>query len=219
MATIVREGDVVLMPAGLPPERGRAGCPINFLWMMAAHREDVDRQYGVVNVQPDFAATPSGLDAGHESDRKMSDNVRFRSRRFNSATGARSQPNAIAEGIERQMFWGDRLMVCRLRIAPHTVTAVHSHPHEQITIVERGRVRLHIEGTERVLEPGDILCICRLASRTARRCSTRRSCCIDIFSPVREDFLPEGPQCRGPLARSGSRRRSICSVSTARSRS
>ena len=33
----------------------------------------------------------------------------------------------IADGIERQMIWGDRLMVCRLRFAPHTVTAVHSH--------------------------------------------------------------------------------------------
>jgi hypothetical protein len=31
---------------------------------MAANREDDDRLYGVVNVQPEFAATPSGLDAG-----------------------------------------------------------------------------------------------------------------------------------------------------------
>jgi hypothetical protein len=32
--------------------------------MMAANREDVDRQFGVVNVHPDFASTGSGLDAG-----------------------------------------------------------------------------------------------------------------------------------------------------------
>ena len=32
--------------------------------MMAAHREDADRQYGVVNVQPEFAALGSGLDKG-----------------------------------------------------------------------------------------------------------------------------------------------------------
>ncbi len=30
--------------------------------MMAANREDDDRQYGVVNVQPEFAALGSGLD-------------------------------------------------------------------------------------------------------------------------------------------------------------
>src|SRR4029079_6630727 len=63
VATIVREGDVVLMPAGYHPNVAAPGGQINFLWMMAAHREDADRQYGVVNVQPEFAATPSGLDA------------------------------------------------------------------------------------------------------------------------------------------------------------
>ena len=69
IAAIVREGDVVMMPAGYHPNVAAPGYPINFLWMMAAVREDVDRQYGVVNVQPEFAATPSGLDAGR-SDKK-----------------------------------------------------------------------------------------------------------------------------------------------------
>jgi hypothetical protein len=32
--------------------------------MMAAHREGVDRQFGVVNVQPEFAAGGSGLEPG-----------------------------------------------------------------------------------------------------------------------------------------------------------
>jgi len=62
LATIVREGDIVLMPQGYHPNVAAPGGAINFVWMMAAHREDVDRQYGVVNVQPDFAALGSGLD-------------------------------------------------------------------------------------------------------------------------------------------------------------
>jgi 5-deoxy-glucuronate isomerase len=62
VATIVREGDVALMPCGYHPNVAAPGSSINFLWMMAAHREDVDRQYGVVNVQPEFAALGSGLD-------------------------------------------------------------------------------------------------------------------------------------------------------------
>ena len=64
LATIVREGDVVLMPQGYHPNVAAPGGAINFLWMMAANREDVDRQYGVVNVQPEFAAMGSGLDKG-----------------------------------------------------------------------------------------------------------------------------------------------------------
>ena len=62
LATIVREGDVVVIPQGYHPNVAAPGAPINFLWMMAAHREDEDRQYGVVNVHPDFAALGSGLD-------------------------------------------------------------------------------------------------------------------------------------------------------------
>jgi len=64
LATIVRDGDVVLMPQGYHPNVAAPGGNINFLWMMAATREDVDRQFGVVNVQPEFAAGGSGLDPG-----------------------------------------------------------------------------------------------------------------------------------------------------------
>ena len=52
------------MPEGYHPNVAAPGGPINFLWMMAAKREDVDRQFGVVNVQPEFAAGGSGLDQG-----------------------------------------------------------------------------------------------------------------------------------------------------------
>jgi 5-deoxy-glucuronate isomerase len=64
LATIVREGDIVLMPQGYHPNVAAPGGTINFLWMMAANREDEDRQYGVVNVHPDFAALGSGIDKG-----------------------------------------------------------------------------------------------------------------------------------------------------------
>lgn len=62
LATIVHEGDIVLMPEGYHPNVAAPGGSINFVWMMAAHRENDDRRYGVVNVHPDFAALGSGLD-------------------------------------------------------------------------------------------------------------------------------------------------------------
>jgi 5-deoxy-glucuronate isomerase len=64
LATIVHEGDVVIMPRGYHPNVAAPGCSIGFLWMMAADREGIDRQFGVVNVQPEFAAMKSGLEAG-----------------------------------------------------------------------------------------------------------------------------------------------------------
>jgi 5-deoxy-glucuronate isomerase len=64
LAVVVREGDVVVMPRGYHPGVSSPACGLNFLWMMAAHREGVDRQFGVVNVQPEYAAAGSGLDPG-----------------------------------------------------------------------------------------------------------------------------------------------------------
>ena len=62
----VTEGDVVVMPEGYHPNVAAPGSCINFLWMMAAHTEVEDRQFGVVNVHPDYAAGGSGLEAAHE---------------------------------------------------------------------------------------------------------------------------------------------------------
>jgi 5-deoxy-glucuronate isomerase len=64
LVVAVREGDCVVMPKGYHPNVAAPGGSIGFLWMMAAHRETVDRQFGVVNVQPEYAAAGSGLDAG-----------------------------------------------------------------------------------------------------------------------------------------------------------
>ena len=66
LVEIVREGDVVLMPQGYHPNVAAPGGSINFLWMMAANREGVDRQFGVVNVQPEYAAKGSGLEASQK---------------------------------------------------------------------------------------------------------------------------------------------------------
>jgi len=55
LATVVRDGDAVLMPSGYHPNVSIPEHRLNFLWAMAAHREAEDRQYGVVNVQQDFS--------------------------------------------------------------------------------------------------------------------------------------------------------------------
>jgi len=98
----------------------------------------------------------------------------------------------IAEGAERQMIWGDNLMVCRIRFAPGVVTPVHTHPHEQITMVERGRVRFFIEGEPRIATAGDVLHFPSNVEHGATMLD-EEVVLIDIFSPVREDFLTGNP--------------------------
>jgi quercetin dioxygenase-like cupin family protein len=97
----------------------------------------------------------------------------------------------LAEGIERQMIWGEHLMICRLRFAPHVVTAVHAHPHEQITLVERGSVRFTVDGQERIASAGDVLHFPPHVQHGATMLDAE-VVLVDIFSPIREDFLPAG---------------------------
>ena len=94
----------------------------------------------------------------------------------------------IAEGIDRQMMVGVKLMMCRLTLQPHVDTPVHSHPHEQMTIVERGRVRFTINGSTRVAVAGDVLHF----PSNVRHGATMLDevvVLIDVFTPIREEFL------------------------------
>ena len=98
----------------------------------------------------------------------------------------------LGEGIERQMIVGERMMICRLQFAPHVVTTVHDHPHEQMTIVERGRVLFFVDGVERVAQQGDVLHFpsgCRHGATMLEE----EVVLIDIFTPLREDFLTPAP--------------------------
>ncbi|HSC29326.1 MAG TPA: cupin domain-containing protein [Vicinamibacterales bacterium] len=97
----------------------------------------------------------------------------------------------IDGGIERQMICGSQLMVCRIRIPPGIVTAVHAHPHEQITLVERGTLRFIVGGQERLSSKGDVL---HFPSHCAHGAATldEEVVLLDIFSPPREDFLAVG---------------------------
>ena len=97
-------------------------------------------------------------------------------------------PVRIAEGIDRQMIWGERIMVCRLRLDPRVVTAVHSHAHEQVTFVERGRVQFFIDGQPRLAAAGDLLVFPPHTQHGATMLD-EEVVLIDIFSPLREDFL------------------------------
>jgi 5-deoxy-glucuronate isomerase len=66
LVVVVREGDCVLMPRGYHPNVASPGGTVGFLWMMAARRETEDRQFGVVTVQPEYAAGGSGLEASRK---------------------------------------------------------------------------------------------------------------------------------------------------------
>jgi quercetin dioxygenase-like cupin family protein len=116
-------------------------------------------------------------------------------------TGTNAQPRhtdwssvpveVLDGGTERQMIVGEKLMVCRFRFAPHVVTPPHQHPHEQITLVERGRVLFTIGDQRRVARAGDILHF-PSGSWHGATMLDEEVVLIDIFSPIREDFRTGG---------------------------
>jgi quercetin dioxygenase-like cupin family protein len=192
LAVVVKQDDIVLIPRGYHPNVAAPGGPINFVWMMAAERELEDRQFGVVNVQPEFATLKSGLDVGRADGKAGSGPA--------TIAEALHQPwsaipiERLEDGIERQMVVGQKLMVCRLRFPPNVVTADHSHPHEQITLVERGAVRFTFGDGERLAKAGDVLAFPGGFWHGARILD-EETVLIDIFTPIREDFRPDaGPR-------------------------
>ena len=94
----------------------------------------------------------------------------------------------VADGIERQMLVGHQMMICRFRFQPFLVTPEHDHPHEQMTIVERGKVRFFIEGKEQIAKAGDVLHFPPQCWHGATMMD-EEVVLLDFFTPVREDFL------------------------------
>jgi quercetin dioxygenase-like cupin family protein len=94
----------------------------------------------------------------------------------------------LEDGIERQMIVGEKVMICRLRFAPNIVTPAHDHPHEQVTLVEQGRVLFTMGDEQRIAKAGDVL---HFPSGTWHGATMLDEgvILIDIFSPIREDFL------------------------------
>jgi len=65
----------------------------------------------------------------------------------------------------------------------------HGHPHEQTGYLVKGRIRLSI-GTEAYdVQPGDSWCIPSGVEHGAE--IIEDSVGIEVFSPVREDYLPD----------------------------
>lgn len=94
----------------------------------------------------------------------------------------------LPDNIERQMIIGEKIMICRLRFPPHTVTTPHDHLHEQMTIVEKGKVKFIIGNEEKIVSQGDVLHFPSNFWHGATMLD-EEVILIDIFSPIREDFL------------------------------
>ncbi|MFJ9500401.1 cupin domain-containing protein [Brevibacillus centrosporus] len=89
--------------------------------------------------------------------------------------------------ITLRPFAGDNMMVVRVEAPKGAVAPGHAHPHEQISMIISGSVRFRIGNEERVLGPGELVHIPSQAEHEAEMLED--ALFLDIFQPVREDFL------------------------------
>jgi len=120
----------------------------------------------------------------------MTDTI-IQARQSETFVRASDAPLEVLEpGIKRQILtYGPDLMLCRLWFDAGIAGTVHQRPHSQISYIESGRFRAMMGGKERELVAGDSVAITPDTDHGIT-CIEAGSL-LDIFNPVREDFLEE----------------------------
>lgn len=93
------------------------------------------------------------------------------------------------EGIAlKTLVHGERTLMTEFLLEEGRTLPRHSHPHEQTGYLVRGRLRLTIGAETFEVYPGDSWCISAHVEHGAE--VLEPSLAIEVFSPVREDYLP-----------------------------
>jgi len=95
----------------------------------------------------------------------------------------------VVEGIERKtLAYGAKTLMMEFFIAQGRAIPGHAHPHEQTGYLVKGRIRLTIDQEAYEAGPGDSWSIPGGVEHGAEGLEDARL--IEVFSPVREDYLP-----------------------------
>jgi len=102
----------------------------------------------------------------------------------------------IVKGITIRPLAGEHVMFTYVELLPHSEVPTHSHPHEQLGLMLEGELEMQIGDERRTLRPGDAYVIPGGVPHGART-GDPRALVLDIFHPLREDYLkqlksPEG---------------------------
>ena len=100
-------------------------------------------------------------------------------------------PQSGGEGVTRRILaYTDELMCVENKFEKGSVGALHSHPHTQITYVVQGVFSFTIDGEARIVRAGDTLL---KEDGVVHGCTClEEGILLDIFTPMREDFVKGG---------------------------
>ena len=94
----------------------------------------------------------------------------------------------VDDGIKRQILgYGPDLMAVKVWFEEGAVGYQHQHPHTQVAYVESGVFEATIDGETKTLSAGDSFYVApnKLHGAVCKKAGVL----IDIFNPLREDFL------------------------------
>ena len=95
----------------------------------------------------------------------------------------------VADGIGlKTLVHGEKTLMSEFSLKGGNVLPAHAHPHEQTGYLVSGRIRLTIGDETFEVEPGDSWCIPGDVTHSAE--IVEDSIAVEVFSPVREDYLP-----------------------------
>jgi len=95
----------------------------------------------------------------------------------------------LIEGVQLStLVHGEKTLMGHFNVAKGAAIPTHSHPHEQTGFMVSGRLRFKIEDEIMEAEAGDSWWIPGGAEHGVE--ALEDSVVIEIFSPVREDYLP-----------------------------
>jgi len=94
----------------------------------------------------------------------------------------------LGGGVSRKILaYSSEMMVVEVRFEEGGIGALHTHPHVQCTYVKSGCFRFTIEGEDVEVKEGDSISF-PSNIRHGTLC-LEKGTLIDIFTPMREDFL------------------------------
>jgi quercetin dioxygenase-like cupin family protein len=94
------------------------------------------------------------------------------------------------EGVKQKtLVYGEKTLMTEFLLKKGYQLPLHSHPHEQTGYLVSGHICLTIDSEENDIRPGDSWCIPCGIEHGAK--IFEDSVAIEVFSPVREDYLPK----------------------------
>jgi len=94
----------------------------------------------------------------------------------------------LGGGVSRKMLgWDNQIMMVKVKFDKGAVGSPHHHFHTQTTYCAKGKFEFHIDGEKKIINEGDGVYI--EPNLVHGVTCLEEGMLIDVFAPVREDFL------------------------------